>query len=261
MPAPSCPRCGNSVAKTIAPGVHQCTYWWNVQVPTGAHPSGAQGPAYYVVTNECLEVFRTTVDLGGSSCSLCNAGAVTRCPQCDRKVCWQHLSVARFEARCSQCRHQQDEQARVRAAEQHRAAAEQAAALARAEAEAHDATVAERRMRFGSDASIRSRIASENRRARPPRWTPGLGTGFALWLVVEMICYYAAKSGQPPGYSPSTQVFVTGIAVSVVLWVAVRAALAVWSFTDGRSAQRVNEWTSQLGCGTTRCGRCEEARG
>ena len=134
----SCPSCGGTSRAMLSPGYFQCTSIITRRDPTGAHPSGAFGPAYQDFSCQCGHRYQEgTGQAGQQACIEHALFAVGLCIRCRRTpVCGRCPQQA-----CASCR----------AEERDRRAKQEAKALAaqRVEAEerrellkaAHDADV------------------------------------------------------------------------------------------------------------------------
>lgn len=81
----SCPSCGGDSRVMLSPGYFQCTSSFSHREPTGAHPSGAFGPAYRYVSSQCVARYQEgTGQPGQQPCSTHALFAVGLCVHCRR---------------------------------------------------------------------------------------------------------------------------------------------------------------------------------
>lgn len=99
----TCPACGSKKLEEIGPGEYKCRS--SVEVATGAHPSGAQGPSTRWVI--CGEKFFDPDFVGsgaktGSTCK-CGTYSVGRCRECGTELCGQHSQIIEGGRLCERC--------------------------------------------------------------------------------------------------------------------------------------------------------------
>lgn len=99
----ACPACGSTKLKEVGPGEYQCLD--AVQVQTGLHPSGAQGPPLQWVN--CGKRFFDPdfVGTGVAKARVCKCGtySVGLCVSCRAEVCGQHSRLVEGSRLCDDC--------------------------------------------------------------------------------------------------------------------------------------------------------------
>jgi hypothetical protein len=111
----NCPRCGGSSRILLAPGFFRCTSEIFEEQPTGAHPSGAFGPTFRVISYVCGFEYQEGTGQAGQSlcaehalfavgvCSRCRTAPVCgRCPQQKCRVCRQAEERAAIRQRAEE---------------------------------------------------------------------------------------------------------------------------------------------------------------
>src|SRR5947209_5314689 len=110
----ACPRCGGLSRHQLAHGYWECTTVWQDQVPTGAHPSGAQGPAYALINRTCG--FRYQEAASGAAvpvCGTCSMYSVGLCADCGIAQCGSCGRRYDGQFLCDDCRLKRIEVERV----------------------------------------------------------------------------------------------------------------------------------------------------
>lgn len=80
----SCPKCGGVQYALVSRGVAQCST--TVWLPTGAHPSGAFGPATFPTM--CGYQYQVAISDGSASAyCACGMQAIARCVSCGKDLC------------------------------------------------------------------------------------------------------------------------------------------------------------------------------
>jgi hypothetical protein len=128
-----CPSCGGSSRRELAPGFFRCQTMLTGLAPTGAHPSGSQGPTEHPYSYECGATYQEalrSLELG--LCYVCaSLGAVGLCAECRRATCGVHGEIRPDGLWCPECRErrQADDVRRTTEARQAAAAAAELNAL------------------------------------------------------------------------------------------------------------------------------------
>jgi hypothetical protein len=84
----SCPTCGGSQYRLIAPGLAECVE--SLERPTGMHPSGARGPAMQAFACGTRYQVPNTSGLEVPYCA-CGLQSIGRCTECGLPLCLDHL--------------------------------------------------------------------------------------------------------------------------------------------------------------------------
>lgn len=125
-----CPQCGGNARRELAPGFFECQTILTGQAPTGAHPSGSQGPTERVYSYQCGATYpEAAPSTGLGLCYVCGSlGAIGVCVECRRPVDGVHGQIRSNGLWCPECRERQHAEDALRAQESERQAAEAAAA-------------------------------------------------------------------------------------------------------------------------------------
>lgn len=97
MATVSCPTCGGTSSRALAPNYVECTS----QVLRNVIPAGAQGnPVDVPLYGSCGHRFQTGPSPAGAAQCTCGMFAVGRCTTCDQPLCGDHVDRYAGQVMC-----------------------------------------------------------------------------------------------------------------------------------------------------------------
>lgn len=258
----ACTVCGGGDYKLITDGFVECTSTVYTTVPTGAHPSGVQGPPYRQVASRCGNRYHVpkTGSVRSPSCGLCTTDSIGSCATCGQRVCGDHSNQYDGNRRCSTCISAAVREQQQRAAESAAAAAQQAREREAAEAQAHQQRVIAHE---GPNADARRnelarlRLAQNSRRVS--QFTAGTGCGCFAILFIPGLLLGASIVGDTVNGAYNGAAFTLGVIFAAIIPVGM--GIKNWA-ADARQqslARRNVELSRTLGCGEPNCSRCRNS--
>jgi hypothetical protein len=256
----ACTACGGSDYQLIADGFVECTSTIYVTVPTGAHPSGIQGPPYQQVASRCGNRYHVPKTGGGPSpsCHLCTTDSIGSCATCGKRVCGDHSGQFDGNRRCSTCIGAAMRVRQQRADQEAAAAAQRTRDREAADAQAHRDRVlaheganpeARRRELTRLQQSLNSRRGSQNVTA---------GTGFGCFAILFLpgLLLGAAIVGDTVNGAYNPTAFTLGIVFAAVIPLLLMASSRAAEARRRSLGVRIGELSRSLGCGVANCSRC-----
>ena len=256
----ACPTCNGTSSRPIADGLVECTssVWYSV--PTGAHPSGIQGPPYQQVSRPCGHRYHVARSGNGpaTACYACTTDSIGSCARCHRRVCGDHSRQHTDNRHCSNCiselraaqqRQQQERQQQVEQQNAEREAADLAA---------HERAVTEHESKQSNPNRRRREALALQRQVNGPEpqgMTAGTGCGcFAILFIPALVIAASIIKSDQGAYSPGA--FTLGIVLAAVIPLLFTAITTQARARRNAARRSLEQLRSTLGCGAPSCARC-----